>query len=316
MLTILLPLDGSELAEQTLPHARAIARSTDAKIVLLRAVAPTEFRDEDAFSRVDWRLRKQQAQSYLRDVAAELKTDSKLVETLVEEGPPADVILDVASRADAKLLIMCSHGSGGATNFPQGSIASKVLSTFSGSVLWVGAVRPGNAPDAQYRNILVPVDGSPEAECALRVAVLLAEAQSARLSIACVCEAAKVPLFAARDEHTRRLCNELTDITLHAADRTLASLRATLPKDLEISTSTHLMEKGLDSVTELAKRYNPDLVVVSAAMPDDESLCPAAQMPPATASTPILVLNPQDVGNAYCCTGHVDPPEPRTADAS
>ncbi len=63
MLNILLPLDGSELAESAIPHAYAMAKSVAAKVALLRVVSPAEFRNEDAFSRVDWRLRKEQART-------------------------------------------------------------------------------------------------------------------------------------------------------------------------------------------------------------------------------------------------------------
>jgi len=315
---MLLPLDGSELAESALPYACALAESATAKIILLRVVSPAEFRSDDAFSRVDWRLRQQQADAYLQNIAKRLtvrKIDHKF---LVLEGSPADVILEAARQYDAQLLVMCTHGHGAATNFPQGGVAAKVLSTYDGSVMLVGGPSAAESEtELTYRHIVVPVDGSHETECALRIATILAQTQGARLSVVCICEAPAIPSILNNNERARQLYLELSEISLQAADRKLASLRAQLPEELEVSTAVHLAQPSTDPLMAIANEYAPDLLVTSRSSGDGtrfaSSHLPAA---PITALVPALLLNTKKIASGYSqsCRPHL--PGVRAADVS
>lgn len=141
---ILVPLDGSELAERIVPHVEAIAKGTGAEIVLLRitdpmhatiaAEAPTEARKwlEDDQAR---------AARYLEGVAKQLKDAGLATRIDVAAGEPAVEILTVAEKEDVDLIAMMSHGVTGLRHFDRGSVAEKVLKGSIRPVLMVRAFR-------------------------------------------------------------------------------------------------------------------------------------------------------------------------------
>ncbi len=319
MLKILLPLDGSELAESAIPHAYAMANSIAAKVTLLRVVSPAEFRNADAFSRVDWRLRKEQARSYLQDVAETFDTANIPYDLRVEEGHPAEAIMETARDLGIHLLVMSTHGRGAAIDFPQGGVASKVLSTFGASVCLVGSRSvPARKPKALYQRLLVPIDGSHESECALRVATLLAKSMEAQLTVVFVSEIPEVPSILGSDERARDLCRELADMTRTAAERKLVELMARVPEQLSLRTSVMFTDRSINQVVEVARRFNPDLLITSMTMTDYVSTpyASATQIASAVDNVPMLVLGPKGIGDAFCDSGNAEPADVRTADVS
>ena len=319
MLNILLPLDGSELAEGAVAHAHAIGSALAAKVTLLRVVKPAEFRNEDAFSSVDWRLRMQQARSYLQGVAGIFEAAEIPCKLRVEEGQPAEVIIATAKDLGVNLLIMSTHGHGGAIDFPKGGVASKVLSTFGASVCLVGArAVPIREAKTLYRRLLVPIDGSPESECALRVAMSLAISLGAQLTVVCISETPEVPSIVGGDEKARRLCRELADITRLAAERKLAEIRARIPGQLRLSTSVLLTDRSANSIIEISRRYNPDLLVTSMTMTDriNEPYASPIRFASAVDHVPLLVLSPGEIGDAFCEMSNAEPPDVPLADVS
>ena len=319
MLNILLPLDGSELAESAIPHAHTMAASIAAKVTLLRVVSPEEFRNEDAFSRVDWRLRKEQARSYLRDVAKTFDAANIPYELRVEEGHPAEVILETARDLDIHLLVMSTHGRGAAIDFAQGGVVSKVLSAFGASVCLVGSRSvPATKPSALYQRLLVPIDGSHESECALRTATLLARSMEAQLTVVCVSEIPEVPLILGGDERARDLCRELADMTRTASQRKLVDLVARLPEQLSLRTAVMLTDRFTNQIAEVARRFNPDLLVTSMTMTDyvNSPYASATRFASAVDHVPMLLLGPKGMGDVFCDPGNVEPADVLTADAS
>lgn len=319
MLNILLPLDGSELAEGAIAHAHAIGRVLAAKVTLLRVVMPAEFRNEDAFSRVDWRLRKQQARAYLQGVAESFETANIQCELRVEEGQPAEMIMAVARDLGINLLIMSTHGSGSAIEFPKGGVASKVLSTFNTSVCLVGTrAVPIREPKALYQHLLVPIDGSPESECALRVATSLAKSLEAQITVVCISETPEVPWIIGGNEKARSMCRELADMTRLAAEHKLAELKARTPRQLRLSTSVMLTDRSTNPIVEIARRFKPDLLVTSMTITDRiaEPYASASDIASAVEDVPMLVLSPSGIGDAFCERRNTEPPDTRTADVS
>ena len=110
---ILVPLDGSQVAEGVLPHARDLAESQGAELVLL-TVATNPVMDF-AFSDPALALRAEQEQqeqsrAYMAQVQDQLKTAGFRVSTLIRNGAVADVILQVAEETKADLIAMSTHG--------------------------------------------------------------------------------------------------------------------------------------------------------------------------------------------------------------
>lgn len=179
---ILVPLDGSARAEQALPDAARIARASDAHIVLVRAVfVPATFGVTYEGQPLRWHLIRdedEQAQKYLREVAQSPHLVGLHVDRVVETGPAAAVIVDVAREREADLVVMMSHGRTGLGWWVMGSIADHVAHHSPVPVLIVregaGSSTLERADERRSLHMLMPLDGSPLAETALAPASTLA----------------------------------------------------------------------------------------------------------------------------------------------
>jgi nucleotide-binding universal stress UspA family protein len=169
---ILVPLDGSALAEQALSCAVTLARGLRAELVLLRAVsAPsdarnyiggTAMREADLLERLD-----AEAEEHLREVADRVRGAGLGVLPVVRQGPAAEVIVDCAEQMDVWGVIMATHGYSGIRRWTHGSVAERVLQAASVPVLMVRAQEQAEGDSQQLslcRRILVPLDGSKMAE--------------------------------------------------------------------------------------------------------------------------------------------------------
>ena len=133
---ILLPLDGSQLSECALEHARVIARALgDCEIVLLMAVEPTSgeiIRGGEAAAVSDILVAAQKeaetdAKEYLSRISAKLNEEGLRSSLAVLGGPPADEILKYSREANVDLIVMSTHGRSGLSRFIAGSVARKVI---------------------------------------------------------------------------------------------------------------------------------------------------------------------------------------------
>jgi nucleotide-binding universal stress UspA family protein len=319
MFNILVPLDGSDLAERALSRTLALASAVEARVTLLRVITPGEFRNEDTFRRVDWRLQKLQAHAYLEGVSQ--KFDSACVPFVlrVEEGRPAEVILETARELDIDLLIMSTHGLGAATDFPHGSIASKVLSAFTASVMLVGArVEPITEREPAFNRLLVPIDGSFQSDRALRVATSLATTLNAQLNVVYLAQSTSVPPIVSRNPRAVVLCEELAEMVRSAAERELVELGARLPAAFNLCTATIFTDDRVNPLAELARRYHPSLIIASAniASRTHGSARSLAHALSALDQVPILVLGSKGIDSAFCGSPDSDEPGSRTADVS
>lgn len=175
---ILLPLDGSDLAEATLPFAAAMQRAFSSKLILLRVVGD----GEDAGDSVEWRLRQAEARNYLEAVVDDLAGQGIEAEAIVTAGKACEAILEVIREQNADLVLLTSHGAGGPSQFEVSGTAHKVLSAATTSVLLVRVA--GGVPStekAALKTVLVPMDGSQRSEWALCLAASVARANGAEL---------------------------------------------------------------------------------------------------------------------------------------
>ena len=150
---ILVPLDGSELAECALAHAIVIAKAFSAEVVLVSVTETKQgFRIVNDLSQsTAQRLipegtgkLEEQAQNYLAKIVKRVTTEGVTVSTDVEYGNPADGILASAQLYDCDLIVMSSHGRSGPSKWTHGSVAEKVFRASTIPVLMVRA--PNCAP--------------------------------------------------------------------------------------------------------------------------------------------------------------------------
>jgi nucleotide-binding universal stress UspA family protein len=140
---IMVPLDGSPLARQALPLAVELATCARAELLLLTVVTPALGDAPPAFDAPPTagtlqRVRAELARE-LGDVGPQLRREGIPVTPLVEEGAPADVIIEEAARHRADLLVMATHGYSGLKRWALGSVADKVLHASTTPLLLVRA---------------------------------------------------------------------------------------------------------------------------------------------------------------------------------
>jgi nucleotide-binding universal stress UspA family protein len=134
--TILVPLDGSILAETALPEAIEIARDNDAVLVLLRAAEAHTLPPSDPTEAQVAVVRK--AEEYLVNLAEHMKTIGvSKVEPSVWYGPPAEAIIDCARFRNVDLIVMSTHGRSGLGRLVLGSVAETVLRSTTTPILLV-----------------------------------------------------------------------------------------------------------------------------------------------------------------------------------
>lgn len=140
---ILVPLDGSQLAEAALAHAQQLAHQFGSEITLLRVVvSPYAIVAPDMVligQDVNQEVFLQQAEQYLQETAGQLAVQGVTVHTLACEGPVAEAILDHARARDIDLIVMSTHGRGGISRWVYGSVADRVLQAAPCPVLLIRA---------------------------------------------------------------------------------------------------------------------------------------------------------------------------------
>jgi nucleotide-binding universal stress UspA family protein len=144
---ILVPLDGSELAESVLPHVETIARGCSVvEIILLRVCeAPSILADYPEGKDRSWDKHvermttnaQQQCNVYLGDVEKQLRDRGFNVMIESRLGKPAEEIINYANQNKVDLIIMASHGRAGVSRWAYGSEADKVLRSSCVPVLLV-----------------------------------------------------------------------------------------------------------------------------------------------------------------------------------
>lgn len=129
---ILLPLDGSRLAEKALPYAQSLAQKFEAQLILARILPPlviTANQDEQAFLLAEiYRLREAEANNYLADIQTRLQKHNLDIQIECLAGAPiAEMILELAEDNSVDLIVMSTHGCSGNKQWIYGSVANKVL---------------------------------------------------------------------------------------------------------------------------------------------------------------------------------------------
>lgn len=170
---ILVPLDGSRRAEQAIPLAARIAKTSRASLLLLQAVNPLADFGLYSASAMLYLQKAQEkslvdATAYLSELAHMLEGDGIKARIAVFSGQPAPLILDVAEAQGIDLIVLCSHGHTGFQRWMLGSTSQKVLRYSSSPVLLLREQNLKLPPKtAQPFRATVALDGSPFAEAAL-----------------------------------------------------------------------------------------------------------------------------------------------------
>ncbi len=183
--SILVPLDGSALAEQALTVAATLADRMRAQLHLVHVHAPPVV-DEFAQYGVAGQAARETAEHYVLETADRLRAaHDGTVSASMLDGRPATAIATHATATGVDLIVMASHGRTGASRFWLGSVADAVIRSSTVPVLVVrGRVTRRRIVSRRCsRVVLVPLDGSSAAEEAIPHAIALGALESANVHL-------------------------------------------------------------------------------------------------------------------------------------
>jgi nucleotide-binding universal stress UspA family protein len=142
--TLIVPLDGSPLAEMAIPYAAALASKLDLEITLVRAFSlPGPISMEEDLAENGQEAGEQlgkEAQAYLDEKAERLRAAGvKKISTVAVNGPAAETIIALAKKKAKSLVVMCTHGKSGVRRWILGSVTERVTRYATKPVLVIRA---------------------------------------------------------------------------------------------------------------------------------------------------------------------------------
>ncbi len=188
---ILVPLDGSELAESVIPYVEELAKALDSEILLInvfiRGEGLGERMHETYLAHMAEKVRDQLGEAYARRGAEQ-------VSWRVIRGDPAEEIVRCAQEASVSLIALATHGRSGVSRWLLGSLADKVLRGATAPVLLVRAQVAPEVVKKKWveKDILVPLDGSDLGAAALPLVEQLALQMNAHVTLLQVLEPRQV----------------------------------------------------------------------------------------------------------------------------
>jgi nucleotide-binding universal stress UspA family protein len=261
---LLVPLDGSRLAEIVLPTALGFAKGIGAQVTLLHVLergAPQTVHGEPHLTEA------RAAEHYLREVAGRNAVDGLALDLHVhanEENDVAASIVDHVRELDADLTVLTPHGRGGLRRWLIGTIAHQVLQRGSTPVLLVPPCEPGTRPPFELHSLLVPLDGKEAAEAVLPLAREIARTWHAAVDLVQV-----VPTLSTigGDRAAAAILTPIATATElqieeQVAQDYLENLATEWPTDVPLNIGV-LRGDPAQEVIELVRRTQPDLIMLS-----------------------------------------------------
>lgn len=207
---VLVPLDGSSLAELAIEPALHLVQQTDGTVYLMRVPVYTDSGAQtNAEYHRDWAADNampeyEDAAAYLRDTRNNVLRPGVTVKTTVGEGDHVDAIINTAVTKDVDLIAMATHARTGLTRWLLGSVAGKVIRRAQSPVLLI-------RQPSDYNHILVTLDGSELAEQVIGSAMALATGFGSRITLLQVDDQSEADLnkgAAAAENDNRPISNE------------------------------------------------------------------------------------------------------------
>jgi nucleotide-binding universal stress UspA family protein len=249
---ILVPLDGSRVAEQILPHLRRLLFRHDSEVILVRAAVPPPI--ENGMLIADAML--SASRDYLLKLEDRMQRQGVRVRSVSRVGSAIGVILDSAEQEKATMIALATHGETGLKRLLAGSVAEAVLKQSSVPVMVVRPFRSYDLLPARIdgddlkpmRNILVPLDDSDDAEALLPSVIELARLFAARIILLHVQEEGKV-----EDPIARRLRDEE-----HLADFAARLDAQAIPQITMIGKGDPALQ-----ILDASRTYEADLIAMT-----------------------------------------------------
>ena len=258
MKTILVPLDGSELAEQVLPYAQEFARRFDAELLLLTSIQPVGIWDATATA-INWDREERLAQEYLDAQKERLEAAGVKVRVKRQHGEAAANILETAEAENVGLVAISTHGRSGISRWLFGSVADRIVQNSHVPLLMI---RPDDKtePKPVFEKLLVPLDGSDVAASVLP----FVEEVAKRFGASLVLYHAVPPISAYPGFET--VNPQLDGKVLQEMQQQAKELLSAAARDIE-GRGTHAtvavsIDLAVDGILRAAKETGADLIAI------------------------------------------------------
>jgi nucleotide-binding universal stress UspA family protein len=264
---VILPLDGSSLAECVLPHATTIADIFHSEICIIHVLHKPYL--DAAFIPADpleWRIDEAVILDNIHYDSFRIRNERLQVSNEILEGNVAENILSYAHHCSEPLILLSSHGRGGSSKWCMGSVALKVVMRARTSVMVVrdapGMIDPGAR--LRYHRILVPVDCSRRAEFVLPLAAALACAHDSEIYLLHAALIPEIPRQRPLIEEETRLANEIVKKNQDEAACYLSELQARLGSYARVKTFVITTNSISQCLHDFATENEADLVLMNA----------------------------------------------------
>jgi nucleotide-binding universal stress UspA family protein len=258
-------LDRSISSEVCVPYAVSLAKAFRCSITLLHVLQP---RDEhggpQTTDALGWEISRQEARGFLdrleRDVTLAL---GQPTDTRLEQGRPAERIVDVAREIEAELIVLGTRGEGEAPAWGVGSTLQGVLSATRSSVFV--AHSSSTAPKVlALGRVLVPLDGSLRTESVLPAAARIASAHGAEMLLVHVVQE-PLPTALLNAAADMDLARQLAGRLESCAKRYLEELQRRLAHEVpSVHTLVARHANARQCLLEVSRKEQVDLIVLSA----------------------------------------------------
>ncbi len=260
---ILVPLDGSQLSETVVPLAALLAKQNHAKLILFHVI---EQHPPDTIHGEHHLTDQQEASTYLEKVSQSLP-DGLILDRHVHTSAEKNVAVSIVEHSKemgVDLIVMCAHGQSGLQKRIFGNIAQDVLNLGDVPVLLLSPEKEVRDESCSCQCILVPLDGDPDHEAGLDMAVELSHSCQAKLHLVMVIhELSTLPAEqAAAAVLLPSATSALLDIGCEEAEMYLAELMGKLlDKNIPVTGEVQRGDPAKE-IIHSAQEFQADMIVL------------------------------------------------------
>ncbi len=261
---LLVPLDGSVLAESVLPVVSKLAHMINVSVTFIHVIekdAPEKIHGQKHLTKPD------EAEKYLKSIAAsdlfkDISLHLHVHETSVEDVSRS--IFEHTKELNQDLVVMCTHGSGDLHKILFGSIAQQVISMGNIPVLLINPEYKNSVQNCNFKTFLVPLDGNPEHELALNYTSMLAKICGAKIHLL-----SAIPNFGTMaggmtviNRILPGTTSKMMDMIVPDTSEYLKQLTGKLEEDGIAASSSISRSDPAKAITDTAKKIKADIIIL------------------------------------------------------
>ncbi|MHB8578359.1 MAG: universal stress protein [Ignavibacteriaceae bacterium] len=262
---LLVPLDGSTLAESVLPAVAFLAKKLSASVTLIHII------EKDAPEKVHGQRHlklSKQAEGYLESIAGLEIFKGTKIEIHVHEEKVSDVpksIADHIKELNQDIVILCAHGNVRLHGMIFGSVAQQVISRGKTPVLLINPGGENLRGEYQFKNFLIPLDGNPDHEQSITYASRLAKLCGAQIHLVMA-----IPNFGTMSGEVSpanrflpATTSKMMDMLVSDAEEYLEGLKEKFGEINLIISSSAKRNDPAEAILETAEKNNSDLIILA-----------------------------------------------------